>query len=98
MRRSTATVLLTSIMMTLAVAALLIAAEQFVGEVLKVDVTAKKVTVKKSDGNRFTFVVDDQTSFTGPRKALQDLTKGDKVTVEFETSSGQYKAVRIASQ
>jgi Cu/Ag efflux protein CusF len=97
MRRSATTALLTS-MMIIAVAGLLLAAEQFAGEVLKVDVTAKKVTVKKPDGNRFTFVVGDKTSFTGPRKALQDLTKGDKVTIEFEVSSGQYRALQISSQ
>jgi Cu/Ag efflux protein CusF len=82
----------------LAVAVPLIAAEQFAGEVLKVDVAAKKITVKKPDGNRFTFVVDDQTSFAGTRKSIQDLTKGDKVSVEFQVTSGQYKAVRIAAQ
>ena len=81
----------------MAVVATLIAAEQFVGEVIKVDVVAKKVTVKKADGNRFTFVVDDKTSFAGTRKSLADLTKGDNVTVEFQVVSGQYKALRIAS-
>src|SRR6266704_2134871 len=32
------------------------AAEEYAGEVLKVDVAVKKLTVKKPDGNRFTSV------------------------------------------
>jgi uncharacterized protein DUF5666 len=73
-------------------------AEQFTGEVLKVDTAARKLTVKKPDGNRFTFVVDDKTAFAGNRKTLQDLTKGDRVTVDFRMSAGQYQALRITAQ
>lgn len=73
-------------------------AEQFTGEVLKVDTAARKLTVKKPDGNRFTFVVDDKTAFAGNRKTLQDLTKGDRVTVDFQMSAGQYQALRISAQ
>jgi len=64
---------------------------------LKVDVAVKKLTVKKPDGNRFTFVVNDKTAFTGIRRSLQDLTKGDHVTVEFQTSGGQYTALRVTT-
>ena len=73
------------------------AAEEYAGEVLKVDVAVKKLTVKKPDGNRFTFVVNDKTAFTGIRRSLQDLTKGDHVTVEFQTSGGQYTALRVTT-
>jgi hypothetical protein len=71
------------------------AGEQFAGEVLKVDVAAKKLTVKKPDGNRFTFAVDGTTAFAGSRRGLGDLTQGDKVTVDFQVTAGQYKALKI---
>jgi Cu/Ag efflux protein CusF len=74
-----------------------IAAEQFAGEVLKVDTAANKLTVKKADGNRFTFAVDAKTAFTGSRKSLNDLAKGDQVTVEFQTGGGQYTALRVST-
>jgi Cu/Ag efflux protein CusF len=74
------------------------AAEQFAGEVLKVDVAAKKLTVKKADGNRFSFVVNDKTVFAGSRKSLQDLAKGDSVAVDYSVTGGQYLASKIASQ
>jgi Cu/Ag efflux protein CusF len=74
-----------------------IAAEQFAGEVLKVDTAANKLTVKKPDGNRFTFAVDAKTAFTGSRKSLNDLAKGDQVTVEFQTGGGQYTALRVST-
>ena len=73
------------------------AEEQFAGEVLKVDVAAKKLTVKKPDGNRFSFTVDGKTAFAGNRRGLEDLTKGDKVTVEFQVAGGQYKALKIVT-
>jgi Cu/Ag efflux protein CusF len=75
-----------------------LAGEQFAGEVLKVDVAANKLTVKKADGNRFTFVVDPKTAFTGNRKSLHDLAKGDQVTVEFQTGGGRYTALRVSTQ
>ena len=75
-----------------------LAAEQYTGEVLKVDVDAKKLTVKKPDGNRFTFVVNEKTGFSGKRQSLRDLSKGDHVTVDFETTGGQYTATRVAVQ
>ena len=74
-----------------------LAGEQFAGEVVKVDTAVHKLTVKKPDGNRFTFVVDAKTAFSGSRKSLQDLTKGDQVTVEFQTGGGQYTALRIST-
>jgi Cu/Ag efflux protein CusF len=73
------------------------AEEQFAGEVLKVDIAAKKLTVKKPDGNRFSFTVDGKTAFAGSRRGLEDLTKGDKVTVEFQVAAGQYKALKIVT-
>ena len=73
------------------------AGEQFAGEVLKVDVSANKLTVKKADGNRFTFSIDAKTAFTGNRKSLNDLAKGDQVTVEFQTGGGQYTALRVST-
>ena len=83
--------------LSLAVTAAL-AGDQFVGEVLKVDTAASKLTVKKPDGNRFTFVVNAKTAFTGSRKSLSDLAKGDQVTVEFQTGSGQYTALKVTAQ
>ena len=74
-----------------------LAGEQFAGEVLKVDTAAHKLTVKKPDGNRFTFVVDAKTAFSGSRKSLQDLAKGDRVAVEFQAGGGQYMALRIST-
>ncbi len=53
-----------SVLVWLAMSSVVCAAEQFAGEVLKVDVTAKKLTVKKPDGNRFTFVVDNATAYS----------------------------------
>ena len=81
----------------LAMSSVVSAAEQFAGEVLKVDVTANKLTVKKPDGNRFTFVVDSATAFGGSRRSLQDLTQGDKVTVEFQVTAGKYQALKIVT-
>ena len=75
-----------------------LAGEQFVGEVLKVDTAASKLTVKKRDGNRFTFAVNAQTAFTGSRTSLSDLAKGDQVTVEFQIGGGQYTALKVTSQ
>ena len=75
-----------------------LAGEQFVGEVLKVDTAASKLTVKKRDGNRFTFAVNAQTAFTGSRTSLSDLAKGDQVTVESQTGGGQYTALKVTSQ
>ncbi|TAL10235.1 MAG: hypothetical protein EPO02_08160 [Nitrospirae bacterium] len=73
------------------------AGEQFAGEVLKVDVAASKLTVKKADGNRFTFTVDAKTAFAGNRRSLNDLAKGDQVTVEFQAGGGQYTALRVST-
>jgi Cu/Ag efflux protein CusF len=86
-----------SVFLLLAMFSVVSAAEQFAGEVLKVDVAAKKLTVKKPDGNRFTFVVDNATSFAGSRRSLQDLTHGDKVTVEFQVTAGKYQALKIVT-
>jgi len=83
---------------SLTAASFTLAGEQFAGEVLKVDVAAHKLTVKKPDGNRFTFVVNAKTAFAGSRKSLQDLAKGDQVTVEFQTGGGQYTALRVTAQ
>jgi hypothetical protein len=78
-------------------AAAVLAGEQFAGEVLKVDVAVSKLTVKKADGNRFTFVVNPKTAFAGSRKSLQDLAKGDQVTVEFQSEGGQYMALKVST-
>jgi len=85
------------LVVSLNAASFALAGEQFAGEVLKVDVAAHKLTVKKADGNRFTFVVDAKTAFAGSRKSLQDLAKGDQVTVEFQTGGGQYTALRVST-
>ncbi|TSA04532.1 MAG: hypothetical protein D4R81_01585 [Nitrospiraceae bacterium] len=82
---------------SLTAAASALVGEQFAGEVLKVDTAANKLTVKKADGNRFTFAVDAKTAFTGNRKSLNDLAKGDQVTVEFQTAGGQYTALRVST-
>ena len=95
MFRRTAIALICAFSLTVTAA---LAGEQFVGEVLKVDTAASKLTVKKPDGNRFTFVVNAKTAFTGSRKSLSDLAKGDQVTVEFQTGSGQYTALKVTSQ
>ncbi|MDO8546856.1 MAG: DUF5666 domain-containing protein [Nitrospirales bacterium] len=81
---------------SLTAAASALVGEQFAGEVLKVDTAANKLTVKKADGNR-TFAVDAKTAFTGNRKSLNDLAKGDQVTVEFQTAGGQYTALRVST-
>jgi hypothetical protein len=95
MFRRTAIAIICALSLTVTTA---LAGDQFVGEVLKVDTAASKLTVKKPDGNRFTFVVNAKTAFTGSRKSLSDLAKGDQVTVEFQTGSGQYTALKVTSQ
>ena len=95
MSRRTAIAVICALSLTVTTA---LAGDQFVGEVLKVDTAASKLTVKKPDGNRFTFVVNAKTAFTGSRKSLSDLAKGDQVTVEFQTGSGQYTALKVTSQ
>lgn len=74
-----------------------LAVEQYAGEVVKVDVAVNKLTVKKPDGNRFTFVVNPKTVFIGSRKGLTDLGKGDSVTVEFQNEGGQYLALKVTT-
>lgn len=91
------TVIVFMLAFSLAGATSALAGEQFAGEVLKVDIAANKLTVKKADGNRFTFAVDAKTAFSGSRKSLQDLAKGDQVTVEFQTGGGQYTALRVST-
>ena len=95
MFRRTAIAIICALSLTVTTA---LAGDQFVGEVLKVDTAASKLTVKKPDGNRFTFVVNAKTAFTGSRKSLSDLARGDQVTVEFQTGSGQYTALKVTSQ
>jgi Cu/Ag efflux protein CusF len=95
MFRRTAIAIIGALSLTVTAA---LAGEQFVGEVLKVDTTANKLTVKKPDGNRFTFVVNSKTAFSGSSKSLSDLAKGDQVTVEFQTGGGQYTALKVTSQ
>ena len=90
-------VLMIILCLALAIVSSIPAEEQFAGEVLKVDLDAKKLTVKKPDGNRFSFTVDGKTTFAGSRRGLEDLTKGDKVTVEFQSAGGQYKALKIVT-
>jgi Cu/Ag efflux protein CusF len=86
-----------SVILWLAMSSVASAAVQFAGEVLQVDVTAKKVTVKQPDGNRVTFVVDSATAFGGSRRAHKELTQGDKVTVEFQVTTGKYQALKIVT-
>lgn len=74
-----------------------LAGEQYAGAVEKVDVAVSKLTVKKPDGNRFTFVVNPKTVFTGSRKTLTDLGKGDPVTVEFQNEAGRYLALKVTT-
>ena len=95
--KSNRAVIVLILLVWLAMSSVVCAAEQFAGEVLKVDVTAKKLTVKKPDGNRFTFVVDNATAYSGSRRSLQDLTQGDKVIVDYQVTSGKYQALNIAT-
>jgi Cu/Ag efflux protein CusF len=77
----------------------------FLGEVVSVDATAKTVTVKepKSDSpeSLMTFAVDEKTkiagSMTGSGKPLklEDLEKGDRVTVKYTASAGKHVAELI---
>ena len=90
-------VLMIILCLALAIVSSIPAEEQFAGEVLKVDIDAKKLTVKKPDGNRFSFTVDGKTTFAGSRRSLTDLTQGDKVTVAFQLVAGQYKALKIVT-
>jgi hypothetical protein len=71
-------------------------AVEFPGTVLAADAAAGKLTVKKQDGGtRFTFVVNDKTQFGPPWKSLQDVKKGDAVTVTYATSGSQYIAQKV---
>jgi Cu/Ag efflux protein CusF len=80
-------------------------AKTFLGEVVSVDATAKTVTVKepKSDSpeSLMTFAVDEKTkiagSMTGSGKPLklEDLEKGDRVTVKYTASAGKHVAELI---
>jgi Ca2+-binding RTX toxin-like protein len=67
---------------------------EFAGTVLSVDVGAKKFAVlKEGGGTRFTFVANDQTQFKGEGlKTVNDLKKGDVVTVTYRVSGSQYQA------
>ena len=69
---------------------------EFPGTVLKVDIAAGKLTVKKG-GTRFTFVVDGRTQYAGI-KTLQDIKAGDSVTVSYIAMGSQYVAQKIAKK
>jgi hypothetical protein len=72
----------------------------FPGTVLMVDQAAGKLAVKKTDGGiRFTFAVNDKTRFEGPGfKSLQDLKKGDSVTVNYQVTGSQYLALKVTKK
>ena len=76
-------------------------AEWFEGEVGKVDLQAKTVTVSEVDPITDTeesneIVVDDATVFSGV-KSLKELKSGDDVTVEakYDEPTDSWKAVSV---
>ncbi|MER3424613.1 MAG: hypothetical protein C4293_16730 [Nitrospiraceae bacterium] len=71
----------------------------FPGTVQNVDPATKKLSVKKDEGGtRFTFVVNEKTQFSEPLKSLNDIKKGDGVTVTYTVIGSQYLAQKIASK
>jgi hypothetical protein len=69
----------------------------FPGIVLMVDPAAGKLAVKKDGGGtRFTFAVNNKTQFEGQGlKGLQDVKKGDSVTVNYQVTGSQYLALKV---
>lgn len=70
------------------------AATEFAGTVLMVDAAGGKLVVKK-DGTRFGFVTTKKTQYAGGLKSLQDVSKGDAVSVLYEVTGQQYVAQKI---
>ncbi|MGE3153336.1 MAG: hypothetical protein AB7G48_04010 [Nitrospiraceae bacterium] len=73
---------------------------EFAGAVLSVDAGAKKfVVLKDGGGTRFTFVTNDQTQFKGEGlKSVNDLKKGEAVTVFYKVVGSQYQAQVVAKK
>jgi hypothetical protein len=69
-------------------------ATEFAGTVLMVDAVGGKLVVKK-DGTRFGFVTTKKTQYAGGLKSLQDVSKGDAVSVLYEVTGRQYVAQKI---
>src|SRR5215831_11134174 len=76
------------------------AAEQqkvFEGQLTKVDVTAKSISVKGSTGPEMQFMYDDHTQVIGPEKDIQGLAgkSGTPLKVSYRQDKGVNVATRI---
>jgi hypothetical protein len=73
---------------------------QFPGTILTVDQAAGKFAVKKDGGGtRFTFVVNEKTTFSGAGlTSLKDLKKDDHVVVVYQVQDAKYLAARVTKK
>jgi hypothetical protein len=75
------------------------AAEQqsFEGQLVKVDATAKSISVKGTSGPEMLFKYDDQTQIVGPEKSVQGLAgkSGTQLKVSYRQDKGSNWATRI---
>ena len=73
---------------------------EFIGTVLTVDQAAGKFAVKKDGGGtRFTFVVNEKTTFSGTGlTSLKDLKKDDHVVVVYQVQGAKYVAARLTKK
>jgi hypothetical protein len=67
------------------------------GELLRVDMDAKTVTIKKADGKEMTFNYSDDTEITGAQREVAGLATvaGSTVTVSYETEGTKNDATKI---
>ena len=67
-----------------------------VGELQKVDLAARTVTIKNGDGNTETFFFTESTQIVGTADAQGlSLREGSQVTVGYTVKDGHKTAVRI---
>jgi hypothetical protein len=74
------------------------AAKTFQGELMKVDASAKKISVKGSGDAEMTFAYTDQTQIVGPQKDIQGLATqtGSQLRVTYrEAASDNRIATKI---
>lgn len=72
-------------------------ADKAMGELVKVDAVAKKITIKSADGIETDFAYSDATEVAGGQDGVAGLaTKaGTKVTVHFKSDMGTKTATKI---
>ena len=69
----------------------------FDGQLMKIDATAKSISVKNSDNKEMTFTYTDQTLVVGPDNSIQGLNgkTGTQLKVSYREDKGANLATKI---